>query len=58
MADHKLYNYLMEANASQEEIEELYTDLKYVFDNPFDPLINAAMERGCTYIDTQSQSLN
>jgi len=49
--DHKLMGQLTASDATHEEIEELYYDLKFIFDNPFDVKITAAMERGCIYID-------
>lgn len=43
---------LFDANATDEEIAELYNDLKYIFDAPFDELINEAVnKRGCAYIE-------
>jgi hypothetical protein len=49
----------MAADVSEVEIAELFEDLKYVFDNPFDPLINEAVTlRGCTYIETSEQRPN
>ena len=49
---HKLFDQLMDANASDDEIEELYKDLKNIFDAPFDELINEAVnKRGCVYIE-------
>ena len=49
---HKLFDQLTEANVSDEEIEELYADLRFVFDNPFDDIINEAIhQRGATYIE-------
>jgi hypothetical protein len=50
--EHKLFNQLMEANASDDEIAELYEDLRCIFNTPFDELINKALnERGCVYIE-------
>jgi len=50
--DHKLFNQLVAANAADEEIAELYEDLRYIFDAPFDELINEAVsKRGCVYIE-------
>jgi len=49
--DHKLMGQLNASDATPDEIEELYQDLRFIFDNPFDSLISEAMERGCVYID-------
>jgi hypothetical protein len=46
----------MEANVSEEEIEELYNDLKFIFENSFDKLINEAMSRGSTYIEIEDKN--
>ena len=52
---HKLFDQLTAANVSDEEIEELYMDLRFVFENPFDVAINEAIhQRGAAYIE-QSQ---
>ena len=49
---HKLFNQLVATNVSDDEIEELYKDLQYIFDFPFDELINEAVnKRGCVYIE-------
>lgn len=48
---------LTNSDATPEEIEELFHDLKYIYDNPFDTLITAAMERGSVYIESQDQLL-
>jgi len=49
---HKLFHQLTEANVSDEEIEELYVDLRFVFENPFDEAINEAIhQRGAAYIE-------
>lgn len=49
---HKLFDQLTAANASDEEIEELYLDLRFVFENPFDAAIEEAMhQRGAAYIE-------
>jgi hypothetical protein len=43
---------------TESEIEELYSDLKFVFDNPFDALIEeAVVQRKCTYIELTDQML-
>ena len=52
---HKLFDQLTEANVANEEIEELYEDLRFIFENPFDAAINDAIHnRGALYIE-QSQ---
>ena len=49
---HKLFDQLTAAEASDDEIEELYMDLRFVFDNPFDAAINEAIhQRGAAYIE-------
>ena len=49
---HKLMGQLMSANVSEVEIAELFEDLKYIFDNPFDCAINEAITlRGSTYVE-------
>jgi len=56
--NHKLFNQLTAANVSEDEISELYEDLKYVFDNPFDILIDDAVtKRGCAYIEQPQQPM-
>jgi hypothetical protein len=56
---HKLMGQLMAAEVSEDEIAELFEDLRYIFDNPFDTLINEAVTlRGCTYIETSEQRPN
>jgi hypothetical protein len=49
---------LMEANVSEEEIAELYEDLHYIFENPFDKKICEAMERNCSYFEIGNQLPN
>lgn len=49
--DHKLFNQLMAAQASDEEVAELYQDLYRVIEQPFDTLIHEAVsQRRCVYI--------
>ena len=56
---HKLFDQLMDANASNDEIEELYKDLKNIFDAPFDELINEAVNmRGCVLIEVAQTLAN
>ena len=48
----KLFGQLMEAKPSDEDIRELYDDLLYIFESPFDDKINEAIaHRGCVYIE-------
>lgn len=48
----KLFDQLTAANVTDEEIEELYHDLQFVFENPFDNAINEAITlRQCAYIE-------
>ena len=57
--NHRLFNQLMAADASEEEVEELYNDLKFIFENPFDKAIEVAlMNHGATYIEQNNQRLN
>lgn len=55
---HKLFDQLTEANVANEEIEELYEDLRFIFESPFDAAINDAIRnRGALYIEqTQSEA--
>ncbi len=49
---HKLFDQLTEANVSDDDIEELYHDLQFVFESPFDAAIEDAMHRrGAIYIE-------
>jgi hypothetical protein len=56
-AGHKLFNMLMSApEVTESEIEDLFNDLKYVLENPFDALIqDAVSHRNCTYIELADQ---
>jgi hypothetical protein len=57
--NHRLFNQLMAADASEEEVEELYNDLKFIFENPFDRAIEVALtQHGSTYIEQNNQRLN
>ena len=50
--NHKLFNQLTDANVDDDEIEELYQDLRFIFDDPFDVVINDAIkQRGVVYIE-------
>jgi hypothetical protein len=57
---HRLMNMLTSAPDIQEaEIEELFNDLKYVYENPFDTRIQRAItENNCTYVENLDQRLN
>ena len=49
---HKLSDQLTAAQVSDDEIEELFADLQFVFENPFDDKINEAIsQRQCSYIE-------
>jgi hypothetical protein len=49
---HKLFNQLTAANVSDDEIAELFEDLQFIFQNPFDTLIEEAITlRGATYVE-------
>lgn len=59
MSDHRLFNNLRELNPTDDEIAELYEDLRYVFDSPFDNAINEAIiVRKCAYIEAAQPYLN
>lgn len=50
--EHKLFNQLVAANVADEEIKELYDDLRHIFESTFDELINEAVnKRGCIYLE-------
>ena len=49
---HKLFEQLTAANVTDEEIEDLYKDLQFVFDSPFDNAIDEAINvRKCAYVE-------
>lgn len=57
LMNHKLINQLSAANVAEEDIEELFQDLKFVYENPFDAAIKEAVDtRGCAYVEI-SQSV-
>ena len=59
MAGHILITQLMAADPDEEDVLELYEDLKEIFDDPFTDNINQAItERGCTYIELPRQDKN
>ena len=48
----KLFDQLTAANVTEDEIEELFNDLQFIFSNPFDNAINEAITiRKCSYIE-------
>ena len=50
--EHKLFNQLVAAKVADDEIAELYADLRYIFESTFDEVINEAVnKRGCVYIE-------
>jgi hypothetical protein len=50
---------LMDSNPAEEDVEELFADLQYVFSNPFDPAIeDAVTNRQAMYIDSPDQLMN
>lgn len=52
MSAHKLFEQMLAANPTNDEISELYTDLCHVFDSPVDEKINEAIAmRGAVYIE-------
>lgn len=56
---HKLFQQLMAASPAEEDVEELFADLQYIFDNPFDTAIEEAVtQRKCSYIDQPDQLMN
>jgi hypothetical protein len=56
---HRLFNMLMDSNPAEEDVEELFADLQYVFSNPFDPAIEEAVtNRQAMYIDNPDQLMN
>ena len=57
--NHRLMKQLtMSADVTEEEIEELFYDLKYIFENSFDAPIESAIKRGCAYIEQIDQLPN
>jgi hypothetical protein len=52
MKKHSLISQLQLADVTEEQIEELFDDLKYVFDNPFDAAIDlATMDNRASYFE-------
>ena len=50
--DHKLLNQITAADVTEEDIQELYDDLKFIYDNPFDETIKKAIAERCVaYIE-------
>lgn len=56
----RLFTQLVEANVSDDEIAELFEDLKYIFEsNEFDSAVAEAVTiRGCQYIEAPEQRPN
>lgn len=56
----RLFTQLAEANVSDEEMSELFEDLKYIFEsNEFDSAVAEAVNvRGCHYIEAPEQRPN
>jgi hypothetical protein len=55
----RLFKQLMEAKVSDEEVAELYDDLKYIFDDTtFDDAVHAAIARGAYYVEEPEQRPN
>jgi hypothetical protein len=53
---HKLFNMLMASEPEEDEVEELFQDLQYIFSNPFDKAIEDAVKiRQCAYIEMPDQ---
>jgi len=57
--NHSLLRQLTENGADPDEISELYSDLQFIFDNPFGAAIDhAVVTRGCVYIENLEQRAN
>ena len=57
--DHKLFTQIAASDASEDELAELYEDLKFILDNPFAELIDeAVIKRGCVYVELLEQSVS
>lgn len=55
----RLFMQLTEAKVSDDEIAELYGDLKLIFDDStFDDAVHAAVTRGSCYIEVPEQRPN
>lgn len=56
---HKLFHDLLGVGSSDDEIKELYEDLRDIFDNPFDKFIKEAVSnRGCVYVELRQTLAN
>lgn len=54
----RLFDQLIDMGATDEEVEELYKELQFVFENPFDGAINEAIAlRQCAYIEPMEKTL-
>ena len=56
--EHRLLNQLTASNCTDEEIKELYEDLQFIYDNPFDQIVNDAIQRGCAYVEIHQAVAN
>ena len=45
--NHRLLNQITAAEVTEEEIKELFDDLKFIYDNPFDETIRKAIAERC-----------
>lgn len=55
----RLFTQIIEANVSDDEIEALFEDLKYIFDSNFEEEVSEAVTmRGAHYIEVPEQRLN
>lgn len=56
---HKLINQIADANVDEAEIEELYQDLLFIYDNPFDDAVTEAVNvRKCAYVEIDQPRAN
>lgn len=56
---HKLFSLLIASNPADEDVADLYQDLKYIFETDFDSAIQEAVTvRGCTYLEMPAQLPN
>lgn len=55
----RLFTQIIEANVSDDEIEALYGDLKYIFESSFDEAVHEAVSnRGAHYVEMPEQRIN
>lgn len=56
--NHRIMKQLMASNPSEEDIAELYNDLRSIFEGPFDEMINEAIVlRQCVYVEQESNAV-